>query len=198
MIPTFVFALISMVLTRRMQRLGDLAAGTMVVIDEKNWYPKYAKFDDSRVASLAEFIPQSFACRAPWPKQLRSTATVGSCFHQLGEPNLRLTSRLTSSQRFVFSCRYQWRSHSVRPVPSKLCGRGVSRHAARRGASISQDPYRIGNHPSFSPSLFAAGSNETQAVSLPLTTAPVMVDQPVPDRTDVPSSSSMESSRENG
>ena len=26
-----------MLLTRRMQRLGDLAAGTMVVIDEKRW-----------------------------------------------------------------------------------------------------------------------------------------------------------------
>ena len=37
MIPTGMVALLSMLLTRRMQRLGDLAAGTMVVIDEKRW-----------------------------------------------------------------------------------------------------------------------------------------------------------------
>ncbi len=59
-IPTFGVALVCMVLTNRMQRLGDLAAGTMVVIDERSWYPKHAKFEDPRVASLAEFIPANF------------------------------------------------------------------------------------------------------------------------------------------
>ena len=59
-LPTFIIALICMVMTRRFQRLGDLAAGTMVVVDERAWYPKKVSLDDVRVASLAEFIPASF------------------------------------------------------------------------------------------------------------------------------------------
>jgi len=59
-IPTFVVALVCMVLTRRFQRLGDIAAGTMVVVDEKAWYPKKISLDDARIASLAEYIPASF------------------------------------------------------------------------------------------------------------------------------------------
>lgn len=59
-IPTFLVTLVCMVLTRRFQRLGDLAAGTMVVVDERAWYPKKIALEDPRVASLAEFIPASF------------------------------------------------------------------------------------------------------------------------------------------
>lgn len=60
LLPTFIIALICMVMTRRFQRLGDLAAGTMVVVDERAWYPTKVSLDDVRVASLAEFIPASF------------------------------------------------------------------------------------------------------------------------------------------
>ncbi len=59
-LPTFLVALICMLFTRRMQRLGDLAAGTMVVVDESTWQPQKVKFDDPRVAALSEFIPPSF------------------------------------------------------------------------------------------------------------------------------------------
>ncbi len=59
-IPTFLVALICMVMTRRFQRLGDLAAGTMVVVDERAWYPKKIALKDPRIASLTEFIPAGF------------------------------------------------------------------------------------------------------------------------------------------
>ena len=41
-------AVLSMILTRRMQRLGDLAAGTMVIVDERGWHLP-CKVDDPRV-----------------------------------------------------------------------------------------------------------------------------------------------------
>ena len=61
MIPTGMVALLSMLLTRRMQRLGDLAAGTMVVIDEKRWRAPVDSVDDPRVPALATYLPLDLA-----------------------------------------------------------------------------------------------------------------------------------------
>jgi uncharacterized RDD family membrane protein YckC len=58
--PTFLVALICMTLTRRFQRLGDLAARTMVVVNERSWVPNNVKLEDPRIASLSEFIPANF------------------------------------------------------------------------------------------------------------------------------------------
>lgn len=59
-IPTGIVGLISVICTRRMQRLGDIAAGTMVIVDEKTWQLPIAKIDDPRVAPLASFIPGDY------------------------------------------------------------------------------------------------------------------------------------------
>ncbi len=112
MIPTFVFALISMVLTRRMQRLGDLAAGTMVVIDEKNWYPKYAKFDDPRVASLAEFIPAEFRLSRTMAQAIALYCDRRIMFSPARRADLRRTWRLHCISVLVFA---------LIPVPISLC-----------------------------------------------------------------------------
>jgi uncharacterized RDD family membrane protein YckC len=59
-IPTGLVGLIAMMSTKRLQRLGDLAAGTMVIIDEKSWRLPVAKVDDARVPALASFIPADY------------------------------------------------------------------------------------------------------------------------------------------
>ncbi len=59
-VPTLLVSLVCMLMTRRFQRLGDLAAGTMVVVDERGWHAKKVAVDDPRVPSLAEFIPSGF------------------------------------------------------------------------------------------------------------------------------------------
>ncbi len=59
-IPTFLVSLICMTMTSRFQRLGDLAAGTMVVVNERSWVPTNVKFEDVRVVSLSEHIPPNF------------------------------------------------------------------------------------------------------------------------------------------
>jgi|688.fasta_scaffold10756_5 uncharacterized RDD family membrane protein YckC len=58
--PTGLVAILCMVFTTRFQRLGDLAAGTMVVVDERAWVPPKVKLEDPRVASLSELIPANF------------------------------------------------------------------------------------------------------------------------------------------
>jgi len=58
--PTFLVSLMCMTLTTRFQRLGDLAAGTMVVVNERSWVPSNVKLEDPRIASLSEHIPPNF------------------------------------------------------------------------------------------------------------------------------------------
>ncbi|MFK8113061.1 MAG: RDD family protein [Rubripirellula sp.] len=60
MVPTGMIALIVMISTKRLQRLGDLAAGTMVIVDERSWRLPVAKVDDARVPALASFVPADY------------------------------------------------------------------------------------------------------------------------------------------
>ncbi len=55
--PTFAIGLSIMVTNRRSQRFGDLACGTMVVIDEPPWMAGVAKIEDPRAFQLASFLP---------------------------------------------------------------------------------------------------------------------------------------------
>ncbi len=59
-IPTGMIGLVLMVTTKRLQRLGDLAAGTMVIIDERSWKLPIAKVEDPRVPALASFFPADY------------------------------------------------------------------------------------------------------------------------------------------
>lgn len=60
LVPTGILGMVCMVCTRRMQRLGDLAAGTMVVIDERTWQIPVTRVDDQRAIALATFIPPDY------------------------------------------------------------------------------------------------------------------------------------------
>lgn len=59
-LPTCLIGLICMTISPRYQRIGDLIAGTMVVLVEKKWVPDLTQFDDERVARLADLIPANF------------------------------------------------------------------------------------------------------------------------------------------
>jgi len=47
-------------LNRKFQRLGDLVAGTIVVIEERQWLTGVAKLDDPRAIQLAAYLPPNF------------------------------------------------------------------------------------------------------------------------------------------
>jgi uncharacterized RDD family membrane protein YckC len=55
--PTFLFGFLTPAMNRRWQRLGDLAAGTMVVVEEPNWLYGLVRIQDQRVAELAQALP---------------------------------------------------------------------------------------------------------------------------------------------
>ncbi len=56
-LPLGLLGLGSMLLTRRYQRLGDLAAGTVVIVEERVRSGGLAKFEDPRTQQLAAFLP---------------------------------------------------------------------------------------------------------------------------------------------
>lgn len=58
--PSPITGLICMAVTNRFQRIGDLAAGTMVIVDRVRRAPWDLQPDDPRAFGLAELIPHSF------------------------------------------------------------------------------------------------------------------------------------------
>ena len=58
--PSPLVGLVSMTMTDRFQRLGDLTAGTMVIVDRARRAPWDLQPDDARAFGLAELIPASF------------------------------------------------------------------------------------------------------------------------------------------
>ena len=59
-IPTCLVGLLTMSLTSRMQRIGDMAAGTMVVWDGRRGFNVSLQPEDGRAFALAELIPPTF------------------------------------------------------------------------------------------------------------------------------------------
>jgi uncharacterized RDD family membrane protein YckC len=58
--PTFTLALLTMTLNGKFQRLGDIAAGTIVVVEERRWLTGVASMEDLRIPQLANDIPVDF------------------------------------------------------------------------------------------------------------------------------------------
>ncbi|TWU56167.1 RDD family protein [Rubripirellula reticaptiva] len=101
-IPTGMVGLATMLVTRRMQRLGDLAAGTMVIVDERAWKLPIAKVDDPRVPALASFFPGDYRVSR---SMARTLAIYTERRHYLTPARRREVARhLTTSliERFEF------------------------------------------------------------------------------------------------
>jgi len=69
--PTGLFGLFTMAVSGDFRRLGDLVAGTIVVVDERKWVPELASFTDPRVEKLADELPSDFS---PSQSMLRALA----------------------------------------------------------------------------------------------------------------------------
>lgn len=59
-LPLFAVGLVTMLISRKYQRAGDLVAGTIVIVEEREFTYSLAQFEDARVAQLAEHIPNDF------------------------------------------------------------------------------------------------------------------------------------------
>src|SRR5262245_23756495 len=62
--------LIAMLLNSKYKRLGDLVAGTIVVVEERQWLTGVAKLDDPRSIQLAAYLPPNFVVSRSMAKAL--------------------------------------------------------------------------------------------------------------------------------
>lgn len=54
---TYLVGFVSMVCTKRFQRLGDLASGTMVVVEQRRWHHGLVQIDDPEIIQLGTELP---------------------------------------------------------------------------------------------------------------------------------------------
>lgn len=116
--PTGILGLVTSLLNRRYQRLGDLVCGTMVVVERSEWLLRPAKVDDPRAAQLAEYLPANFVVDRSLARALAtyverrkffSTARRREIARHLGEPLLELFNlpRDTSHDLLLCALYYQ-------------------------------------------------------------------------------------------
>lgn len=89
-LPTGMIGLATMLATRRLQRLGDLAAGTMVIVDERSWRLPVARVEDPRVPALASFVPPDYRVSRT---MARALAIYAERRHYLTPPRRREIAR---------------------------------------------------------------------------------------------------------
>lgn len=58
--PFYLLGLLTAMMNNRFQRLGDLACGTMVVVEERQWLHDVIRTGDPEVKRIAELIPPNF------------------------------------------------------------------------------------------------------------------------------------------
>jgi len=99
-LPLFLAGLICMVMSKKFQRIGDLMAGTMVVLVERDWAPELASFSDPRVAKLAEMIPNDFVVS---PSMAKALAAFVEATPRLGpEHSSEIAGRLATPLKETF------------------------------------------------------------------------------------------------
>lgn len=59
-LPVCLIGLVTPMVTRRYQRLGDLVCGTMVVVEERKWLATVARVEDPQVVRFAAELPATF------------------------------------------------------------------------------------------------------------------------------------------
>ena len=62
--------LVAMAMNSKYKRLGDLVAGTIVVVEERQWLTGVAKLDDPRAIQLAAYLPPNFVVSRSMAKTL--------------------------------------------------------------------------------------------------------------------------------
>jgi uncharacterized RDD family membrane protein YckC len=73
--------LMVMAMNSRFQRLGDLVAGTIVVVEERHWLTGIAKLDDPRAIQLAAHLPPNFVISRSLAKALATYVERRRFFH---------------------------------------------------------------------------------------------------------------------
>jgi uncharacterized RDD family membrane protein YckC len=91
----FQIGLASMAMSRRFQRMGDLAAGTMVVIEERRWRRGFVKIKDPEVDAILPWLPGRIAVPSDLARVLSDFVNIRARFGaarraEMAEPLARI------------------------------------------------------------------------------------------------------------
>jgi uncharacterized RDD family membrane protein YckC len=99
-------ALASMVLSSKFQRLGDLAAGTMVVVEERRWRRGVTRIDDPEVAALLPWLPSRIAAGSDLARVLSDYVGARHRFDPLRRAEMAEPLARSLRKRFGLSGQY--------------------------------------------------------------------------------------------
>jgi len=102
----FQTALASMILSRKFQRLGDLAAGTMVVIEERRWRRAMTRIKDPDVDALLPWLPARVPAGSDLARVLSDYVEVRQRFGPLRRAEMSEPLARPLKRRFGLSDQY--------------------------------------------------------------------------------------------
>jgi hypothetical protein len=103
----FMTGLASMTLSRRFQRLGDLAAGTMVVREERSFQRGFVRIKEPEVDAILPWLPSRIAARSDLARALSDYAALRGRFGPIGRAELAEPLARTLRARFGLSPKMQ-------------------------------------------------------------------------------------------
>lgn len=136
---------IVMSLNSRSQRLGDLVAGTMVVIEQNSWLTGIARLEDPRAIELAGYLPPNFVVSRSLARALATYVERRRFFSpprrrevakHLGEPLLRQFGLAADTSYDLLLCALYYRTF----IADR--GEDEKRLAEARAAAIVQQPFQ--------------------------------------------------------
>lgn len=139
-LPTFFIGLAIMVCNQRSQRFGDLACGTMVVIDEPPWMAGVAEIEDPRAFQLASYLPADMQVSRTMARALAHYAERRRFFsaprrrevaRHLAEPLLQKFGLPADTSYDLFLCSMYYRVFIADRMDDE-------RHAAQAEAALRQ------------------------------------------------------------
>ena len=99
-------ALASMFLSRKFQRLGDLAAGTMVVVEERRWRRGVTRINDPEVDALLPWLPGRIAAGSDFARVLSDFVEARHRFGPLRRAEMAEPLALPLRRRFGIPPKY--------------------------------------------------------------------------------------------
>ena len=124
----FQVGLASMTLSRRFQRLGDLAAGTMVVLEERRLQRGFVQIKEPEVDAILPWLPGRIAARTDLARALSDYAVLRGRFGPVG--------RAEMAEPLARTLRARVRSFTTGPGRRRpVCGLSSSVHRRVNAAS---------------------------------------------------------------
>lgn len=186
---TCLVALVTMSIDPRFRRLGDLVAGTMVVVNERNWLIGMAKLDDPRAMKLAAYIPADFEVNRAMGQSLAAYVERRRFFSEarrreiaryLGAPLVRLFGFPSDTSHDLLLCALYYRKFVADAGQEGRDGGSMLEGTAIAAPNYPNQPYPQQQYPAQGYAAQGYAGYPAQAYAAPNYATPQSYPQPMP------------------